>query len=160
MFFILQGSQRKILSHLYLCHTYYKVLLPTKDIWWNLLFRTFLHHGANQMKCRFWKEISQSPLICKFDCTEKIWSGDPNPQNSSLSTIKPAHEEGLIKIVFSRNNSKDQCIFFSIFFSLFENWLDLYTFNVFVDKSPISAKKETYIQSKNNPLVSSAVSVS
>ena len=46
------------------------------------------------------------------------------------------------------------------FFLLFENWLDLYTFNVFVDKSPISAKKETYIQSKNNPLVSSAVSVS
>lgn len=136
-------------------------MLPTKDIWWNLLFRTFLLHGTNQMKCRFWKEISQSPLICKFDCTEKIWSRDPNPQNSSLSTIKPAHEEGLLKIVFSRNNSKDQCIFFSIFFFRFLRIGSIYIRSKFLSISLRSArKKETYIQSKNNPLVSSAVSVS
>lgn len=115
----------------------------TTDIWWNLLFRTFLLHGTNQMKFRFWKEISQSPLICKFDCTEKIWSGDPNPQNSSLSTIKPAHEEGLLKIVFSRNNSKDQCIFFFRFLRIGS----IYIRSMFLSISLRSARKRKPIYS-------------
>ena len=71
---------------------------------------SFYSVGKRSHNCKYWKSIVRKNLVYKTRYLK--------PQKFiSLSTIKPAREEGLLKINFYRNQSNDQYILFAIFLS-------------------------------------------